>query len=151
MRDGVKLSVDVVRPDVEGRYPAILVLTPYNNNAADWVERARVFARRGYVVAISDCRGVRPDRMACQTTVVRWQWRHDGATVHGHFAAGVSHEPRMRAAHNASSARGRAFRREGHGARDSRFRKTITEFDSMGIEVVVIAVSTETEVTCNGR
>jgi predicted acyl esterase len=57
MRDGVKLSVDVYRPDVEGRHPAILIHTPYNNNASSWTERARWFARRGYVVAISDCRG----------------------------------------------------------------------------------------------
>lgn len=57
MRDGVKLSVDVYRPDREGRQPAILIHTPYNNNAAGWVERARGFAKRGYAVAISDCRG----------------------------------------------------------------------------------------------
>src|SRR5690242_18059071 len=57
MRDGVKLSVDVYRPDVKDRLPAILIHTPYNNNAAGWTGRARSFARRGYVVAISDCRG----------------------------------------------------------------------------------------------
>jgi putative CocE/NonD family hydrolase len=57
MRDGVRLSVDVYRPEVAERRPAILIHTPYNNNAAGWVERARGFARRGYVVAISDCRG----------------------------------------------------------------------------------------------
>ena len=57
MRDGVKLSVDVVRPDAPGRYPAILIHTPYSNNGASLTERARGFARRGYVVAISDCRG----------------------------------------------------------------------------------------------
>ena len=57
MRDGIRLSVDMYRPDVNGRVPAILIHTPYNNNAAGWVERARKFARRGYVVAISDCRG----------------------------------------------------------------------------------------------
>src|SRR5262249_23525210 len=57
MRDGVKLSVDVYRPDAQGRYPAILIHTPYNNNSSLWTERARGFAKRGYVVAISDCRG----------------------------------------------------------------------------------------------
>lgn len=57
MRDGVKLSVDIFRPDREGRHPAILVHTPYNNNSPGWTERARGFARRGYLVAISDCRG----------------------------------------------------------------------------------------------
>ena len=57
MRDGVKLSVDVYRPDTKERQPAILIHTPYSNNASSWTERARGFARRGYVVAISDCRG----------------------------------------------------------------------------------------------
>lgn len=57
LRDGVKLSVDVYRPDAAGRQPAILIHTPYNNNAPGWTERARKFAQRGYVVAISDCRG----------------------------------------------------------------------------------------------
>ena len=57
MGDGVKLSVDVFRPDVKGRHPAILIHTPYSNNGAGLVERARWFAKRGYVVAVSDCRG----------------------------------------------------------------------------------------------
>lgn len=57
MRDGVKLSVDIYRPDIEGRHPAILLHTPYSNNSPGWTDRARGFARRGYVVALSDCRG----------------------------------------------------------------------------------------------
>jgi putative CocE/NonD family hydrolase len=57
MRDGVKLSVDVYRPNTDGQHPAILIQTPYSNNGAGLVDRARRFAKRGYVVAISDCRG----------------------------------------------------------------------------------------------
>src|SRR5262245_3487041 len=57
MRDGVNLSVDVYRPDGNGRHPAILIHTPYNNNSTSWTDRAKGFARRGYVVALSDCRG----------------------------------------------------------------------------------------------
>lgn len=57
MRDGVKLSVDVYRPAGGGRCPAILIITPYSNNSAGLVERAKWFARRGYGVAIADCRG----------------------------------------------------------------------------------------------
>ncbi len=57
MRDGVKLSVDFYRPEGTGRHPAILIHTPYSNNAPGWTARARWFARRGYLVAISDCRG----------------------------------------------------------------------------------------------
>jgi putative CocE/NonD family hydrolase len=56
-RDGVRLSVDVYRPAAEGRFPGILVHTPYNNNAPAWTQRARWFARRGYAVALSDVRG----------------------------------------------------------------------------------------------
>src|SRR5262249_6092712 len=51
------LSVDVYRPTAEGRFPGILVHTPYNNNTAPLVQRARWFARRGYAVALSDARG----------------------------------------------------------------------------------------------
>lgn len=57
MRDGVKLSVDIYRPAAEGKYPAILIHTPYNNNPTAWTDRARAFAKRGYLVAVSDCRG----------------------------------------------------------------------------------------------
>jgi putative CocE/NonD family hydrolase len=57
MPDRVRLSVDVYRPDAEGRFPGILVHTPYNNNAPGWTQRACWFARRGYAVAVSDVRG----------------------------------------------------------------------------------------------
>ena len=57
MRDGVRLSVDVYRPAAEGKHPGILVLTPYDNNAAGWRQRAAWFARRGYAVAVADARG----------------------------------------------------------------------------------------------
>jgi putative CocE/NonD family hydrolase len=57
MRDGVRLSVDVYRPEGEGRFPGLLIQTPYNNNTLGFINRARWFARRGYAVAISDSRG----------------------------------------------------------------------------------------------
>src|SRR5437016_4721985 len=57
MRDGVRLSVDVYRPDAPGRFPGILMHTPYSNNSAGLVQRARWFARRGYAVTMSDVRG----------------------------------------------------------------------------------------------
>jgi putative CocE/NonD family hydrolase len=57
MRDGVRLSVDLFHPDAPGRFPAILAHTPYDNTAPGLVERARWFARRGYVVALADARG----------------------------------------------------------------------------------------------
>src|SRR5579871_5875037 len=44
MRDGVTLATDIYRPDVEGRFPAILVRTPYNRATAVSVPQARWFA-----------------------------------------------------------------------------------------------------------
>ena len=60
VRDGIKLSVDLYRPDAPGKFPVILTHTGYDNQSkSTWFgpERARWFARRGYVFAISDMRG----------------------------------------------------------------------------------------------
>jgi putative CocE/NonD family hydrolase len=60
MRDGVRLSVDIYRPDAEGRFPVILTHIPYDNaTSSTWfgAARARWFAERGYVFALSDFRG----------------------------------------------------------------------------------------------
>lgn len=56
MRDGVHLSVDIYQPALPGRYPGLLSITPYDNNAG-WKERAKWFAQRGYVVVLADSRG----------------------------------------------------------------------------------------------
>jgi uncharacterized protein len=55
MRDGVKLATDVFRPEKEGKCPAILVRTPYKKEFNRLT--GMYYARRGYVVAIQDCRG----------------------------------------------------------------------------------------------
>lgn len=55
MRDGVRLSTDIYFPDGDGPFPAILTITPYDNNGPR--DRARWFARRGYVVVLADSRG----------------------------------------------------------------------------------------------
>lgn len=56
MRDGTRLALDLIRPDVPGRYPVVLVRTPY-----DKVRARQPFmhelARRGYIVAMQDLRG----------------------------------------------------------------------------------------------
>jgi putative CocE/NonD family hydrolase len=57
MRDGVTLSVDIYRPDATGRFPAILIRTPYNNNTDVAVAQGKWFASRGYVVVQGDVRG----------------------------------------------------------------------------------------------
>ena len=55
MRDGVRLAVDIYRPDAPGRFPGILQITPYD--AGSKADIARWFAKRGYVVVVADSRG----------------------------------------------------------------------------------------------
>lgn len=61
MRDGVKLSADVYLPRAEGRYPTLLIRTPYNKADArtDIPSYAfkTYFAERGYALAFQDVRG----------------------------------------------------------------------------------------------
>lgn len=55
MRDGVTLRADVYRPKAEGRYPVLLVRTPYDKQ---WIsEFGYRGAARGYVVIAQDVRG----------------------------------------------------------------------------------------------
>jgi putative CocE/NonD family hydrolase len=55
MRDGVDLKADIYRPDADGKFPVILVRTPYMKGMNEL--QARFYARRGYVYAVEDCRG----------------------------------------------------------------------------------------------
>ncbi len=61
MRDGVKLSADIYRPDAEGRYPTLLVRTPYSNNSPGAIDQGHYqslfYAQRGYAVVQQDVRG----------------------------------------------------------------------------------------------
>ncbi len=57
MRDGVKLSSDFYFPEAEGKFPAILIRTPYNNSTPRYDRYGKFYATRGYVVVIQDCRG----------------------------------------------------------------------------------------------
>ena len=63
MRDGVKLSADIYRPDTEGRFPVILVRTCYSSTERtlasidESIENYKFFARRGYVFVFQDVRG----------------------------------------------------------------------------------------------
>lgn len=55
MRDGVKLSADIRLPAGAGRFPAVLIRTPYSNSGFSPGEAALV--ARGYAVIRQDCRG----------------------------------------------------------------------------------------------
>ena len=67
MRDGIKVCVDIYRPEADGRFPALYASSPYQKdlvhlpavttfhmretNDIDW------FVRRGYVYVNADARG----------------------------------------------------------------------------------------------
>jgi len=60
MRDGVKLATDIYRPTqngltVEGKFPVILLRTPYNKEGS--AQLANSFVPHGYVVVLQDVRG----------------------------------------------------------------------------------------------
>lgn len=59
MRDGVRLVADVYRPKVTGKYPAILIRTPYEKGEKEHQMPfiGRLFASQGYVCIIQDTRG----------------------------------------------------------------------------------------------
>ena len=55
MPDGVKLSTNIFLPDINGKYPVILVRTPYGKGGeSDW---GKEWAENGFVFVIQDCRG----------------------------------------------------------------------------------------------
>jgi putative CocE/NonD family hydrolase len=56
MRDGVRLSANVFRPDEKGRRPAILLRTPYNKGDAITASY-QSFVNHGYAVVVQDVRG----------------------------------------------------------------------------------------------
>src|SRR5216684_1083578 len=55
MRDGVTLRADVYRPKAEGKYPVLLVRTPYDKQGISGFGHKA--AARGYVVIAQDVRG----------------------------------------------------------------------------------------------
>jgi uncharacterized protein len=55
MRDGVRLASTVWRPKGDGPFPVILIRTPYKKEMLEL--NAKFYARRGYAVAVQDCRG----------------------------------------------------------------------------------------------
>jgi putative CocE/NonD family hydrolase len=56
MLDGVTLTADVYVPRAGGRWPTVLIRTPYNRHSQP-VLTYRQFCRRGYAVVIQDVRG----------------------------------------------------------------------------------------------
>ena len=56
-RDGITLYADVYRPDTEGRFPVLVVRTPYDKSVNMALTEKDYFPSRGYVVVVQDTRG----------------------------------------------------------------------------------------------
>jgi uncharacterized protein len=56
-RDGVTLYADVYRPDATGRFPVLVVRTPYDKGQEMALTEKDYFPSRGYVVVVQDTRG----------------------------------------------------------------------------------------------
>jgi uncharacterized protein len=56
MRDGTKLAANIYRPKAEGKFPVILLRTPYGKPDEKWGEAKRYLAA-GYAMVAQDCRG----------------------------------------------------------------------------------------------
>lgn len=56
MRDGIRLSTNIYRPDTVGVFPAILIRTPYGNGGKGNKD-GHFFAEHGYVYIVQDTRG----------------------------------------------------------------------------------------------
>ncbi len=59
MRDGVKLVSDIWLPKQKGKYPVIIIRTPYGRSAANmnYTDMGEYFAGQGYVFMVQDVRG----------------------------------------------------------------------------------------------
>lgn len=56
-RDGVTLMSDVYRPEASGKFPVLVVRTPYDKSAGMALTEKDYFPPRGYVVVVQDTRG----------------------------------------------------------------------------------------------
>jgi uncharacterized protein len=56
-RDGVTLRADVYRPDSPGRFPVLVIRTPYDKSADNALTEKTYFPPCGYVVVVQDTRG----------------------------------------------------------------------------------------------
>ncbi|MCL6478930.1 MAG: CocE/NonD family hydrolase [Peptococcaceae bacterium] len=96
-RDGVKLAVDVYRPDAPGKFPALLALSPYGKSAQVFQTPPQPFGKsifeasiesgdpyfyvpRGYVFVIGDLRGTGDSEGECEGHLSRYEGQ-DGADI----------------------------------------------------------------------
>jgi putative CocE/NonD family hydrolase len=55
MEDGVLLATDIYFPKKHGKFPVVLVRTPYNKSVEQWM--GKMFGFFGIAVVVQDCRG----------------------------------------------------------------------------------------------
>jgi putative CocE/NonD family hydrolase len=80
MRDGVRLSADVYLPRTSGRFPTILLRTPYESTRDGHIDWAAWWARRGYACVVEDNRG------KFESEGVFYPYRDDGPDGHDTLA-----------------------------------------------------------------
>ncbi len=56
-RDGVTLYADVYRPDAPGKFPVLVMRTPYDKSQQIGLTERDYFPQRGYVLVVQDTRG----------------------------------------------------------------------------------------------
>lgn len=56
MSDGTQLAANIFRPNANGRWPVILIRTPYGKQDEKWPGGGD-YAAKGYVTVVQDCRG----------------------------------------------------------------------------------------------
>src|SRR3979490_360167 len=56
-RDGVTLRADIYRPKADGKFPVILMRTPYDKSVGWAASSAYQISAHGYVVVLQDVRG----------------------------------------------------------------------------------------------
>lgn len=56
MSDGTRLAANIFRPNADGRWPVILIRTPYGKQDEKWPGGGD-YAAKGYVTVVQDCRG----------------------------------------------------------------------------------------------
>jgi len=56
MRDGTRLAANIFRPKTDGRFPVILLRTPYGKPDEKWGDAKR-YLPAGYAMVVQDCRG----------------------------------------------------------------------------------------------
>jgi putative CocE/NonD family hydrolase len=56
-RDGVTLYADVYRPDAPGKFPVLVMRTPYDKSLDLGLTEKDYFPQRGYVLVVQDTRG----------------------------------------------------------------------------------------------